>query len=60
MSANSGMSGEEIEGTVVAEKAANDTNKDEEKADLVSQNECVIFCFFFLSNYLKIESHVKQ
>lgn len=36
MSTNSEKSKEKIEGAVVAEKAANDANKEDEKADLVS------------------------
>lgn len=36
MSANNENSKEKVEGSVAAEKAANDTNKEEEKADLVS------------------------
>lgn len=37
MSANSENSKEKVEGSVAAEKAANDANKEDEKADLVNE-----------------------
>lgn len=46
MSANSENSKEKVEGAVATEKAANDANKEEEKADLVSHCVLTLPSFF--------------